>query len=202
MIQRRVSAIVLAGGRSTRFGRDKLSEPIGGRSLLEHAIEAVRPFASEILVVVGPDGAPQVPGDVRIVRDRSPFGGPLLGLAVGLDDASEATVLVTAGDMPELAPEVVQRLLSALDASGVDVAVLVEGDRPRPLPMAVRRDAGRATTTRLIEAGERRLGAVTDALASDLIAEHEWRSLDPEGRSLTDIDTPEDLHRTGLEDQG
>ena len=193
MTERRVSAILLAGGRSSRFGRDKLAEPIRGRSLLHHAIDGVRPFAAEIVVVTARDSTPQIPGDVRVVHDASPHGGPLLGLQVGLDRASEATVLVTAGDMPELQPGVIELLLSALDDDGVDSAVLAEGDRPRPLPMVVRRDAARATTTRMVEAGERRLGALTDALACRVFSEPEWRPLDPEGRSLHDVDTPEDL---------
>ena len=40
-----VSAIVLAGGASTRFGRDKLAEPVDGRPLLHHAAEAVAAVA-------------------------------------------------------------------------------------------------------------------------------------------------------------
>lgn len=193
MTKRRVSAIVLAGGRSSRFGRDKLAEPIKGRSLLERAIDGVRPFATEVLVVTAPDSSPAVPEDVRIVHDATPYRGPLLGLQAGLDRATEATVLVTAGDMPELVPAVIELLLSALDDARVDAAVLVEGDRARPLPMIVRRDLARATTTRLVDAGERRLGALTDALVCCVFSEPEWRPIDPEGRSLMDVDTPEDL---------
>lgn len=193
MTQRRVSAIVLAGGRSSRFGRDKLSEPLGGRSLLDHAIAAVRAVATEVLVITAPLGAPAVDEDVRVVRDTSPFGGPLLGLAAGLAVAREAIVLVTAGDMPELEPGVIELLLAALDDPHIEVGVLAEGDRPRPLPMVVRRDAARAATERLIEAGERRLGTVTEELARTVIAEPVWRAVDPEGRSLRDIDTPADL---------
>ena len=193
MTERRVSAIVLAGGRSSRFGRDKLREPLGGRSLLDHAIAAVRPVATEVLVITAPLGAPAVDEDVRVVRDASPFGGPLLGLAAGLAAAREAIVLVTAGDMPELEPGVIELLLAALDDAHVDVAVLAEGDRPRPLPMVVRRDIARATAERLIETGERRLGTVTEELARTVIAEPVWRMVDPEGRSLRDIDTAADL---------
>ena len=193
MTERRVSAIVLAGGRSSRFGRDKLREPLGGRSLLDHAIAAVRPVATEVLVITAPLGAPAVDEDVRVVRDASPFGGPLLGLAAGLAAAREAIVLVAAGDMPELEPGVIELLLAALDDAHVDVAVLAEGDRPRPLPMVVRRDIARATAERLIETGERRLGAVTEELVRTVIAEPVWRMVDPEGRSLRDIDTTGDL---------
>ena len=44
MTEPTVTGLVLAGGRSSRFGRDKLAEPIDGRPLLWHAIDAVRPL--------------------------------------------------------------------------------------------------------------------------------------------------------------
>ena len=53
-----ISVIVLAGGRSRRFGRDKLAEPVDGRPLLHHAIDAVRPIATEIIVVAAPGASP------------------------------------------------------------------------------------------------------------------------------------------------
>lgn len=193
MNNRRVSAIVLAGGRSSRFGRDKLAEPLGGMSLLERSIAAVRPVSSEVLVVTAPLGAPTVDEDVRVVHDAAPFGGPLLGLAAGLTSAREAIVLVTAGDMPELQPLVIRLLLDALGDPSVEVAVLAEGERPRPLPMVVRRDVAREAIARLVETGERRLGALTEELARTVIAEAVWRAVDPEGRTLRDIDTLADL---------
>lgn len=193
MSERRISAIVLAGGRSSRFGRDKLAEPIDGRPLLQHAIDNVRPFATQVLVVVAPDASPAVPPDVRVVHDSSPFEGPLAGLLAGLGVAQELTVLVTAGDMPELMPAVVEGLLASLDATGNDLAVLDHAGRARPLPMVLRRDPARVAATRLIEAGERRLGALTEGLATTVIAEATWRALDPDGRSMRDIDTPDDL---------
>ena len=193
LTRRRVSGIVLAGGRSSRFGRDKLAEPIDGRALLLHAIDAVRPLVSEVLVVVGPGARPAVPPDVRIVHDAAPFEGPLAGLLAGLGAANELIVLVTAGDMPELVAGVVEVLLTALNAPGTDVAVLGHGGQALPLPMALRRDAGMAATAGLVETGERRLRALIDALATTVIAEATWRVLDPEGRTVRDIDTPADL---------
>lgn len=194
MTDRRVTAIVLAGGRSSRFGRDKLAEPIGDRTLLEHAIDAVRPFATEILVVASPDASPAVAKDVRVVHDPLPFGGPLLGLATGLDQARQGIVLLTAGDVAELVPEVVLMLLVALDEPGREVAVLAAGDRPAPFPMAMRRDAAREAVARVIASGERRLFSLVDALVATIIDERAWRAVDPGGRSMRDIDTPADLH--------
>jgi molybdopterin-guanine dinucleotide biosynthesis protein A len=189
-----VSAIVLAGGRSSRFGRDKLAEPmIDGRSLLEHAIGAVRPLASEVLVVAAPGGAPRISADVRLVHDPSPFEGPLAGLRVGLAAAQADVALVTAGDVPDLSRRVLQALLDELDAAGAEAVVLDHEGRARPLPMAVLRQPALAAATRLIEAGERRLGALSEALATVVIAEAAWRSLDPDGTTMRDVDTVDDL---------
>jgi molybdopterin-guanine dinucleotide biosynthesis protein A len=196
MTGRRVSAIVLAGGRSSRFGRDKLAEPIDGRPLLHHAIEAVRPIATEVLVVVSPDGAPTLPHDVVLVRDRSAFEGPLAGLLAGLDASDADVVLVTGGDMPALVPEVIEALLAALEARGCEAAVLAHGGRSRPLPMILRREAALDAVVRLLDNDERRLGALTDDLVTVVIDEAVWRALDPAAVTLRDIDTPDDLRRT------
>ncbi len=192
-IEQGVSAVILAGGRSSRFGRDKLAEPVGGRVLLEHAVDAVRPFAREIVVVLPPGAAARVPTGVRVAHDAEPFEGPLVGLLAGLAAASEPTVLAAAGDMPDLVPSVVEMLLAALDDPNTNAALLRHAGRPRPLPMALRRIPAQAAATRLVAAGERRLRALPEALAATVIDEAAWRRLDPDGRTMRDIDTPADL---------
>jgi molybdopterin-guanine dinucleotide biosynthesis protein A len=101
--------------------------------------------------------------------------------------------MVTGGDMPDLVAEVAESLLAALDATGMEAAVLEHAGQPQPLPMAIRRDPARAAAARLIQTGQRRLRALTDALATAVIAEATWRKLDPDGRTIHDIDTPADL---------
>jgi molybdenum cofactor guanylyltransferase len=190
---RRVTAIVLAGGRSTRFGRDKLAEPIDGRPLLDHAIDAVRPFASEILVVAAPSAVPIIPEGARLVHDPEAFEGPLAGLLAGLDVAAEPIVLVVGGDMPSLIAAVIESMLSALRAPDVDAVVLEHDGDPRPLPIVVRRMPALAAVARLYAGGERRLRALTEVLPTRVIPETSWRSLDPDAITLRDIDTPADL---------
>ena len=56
-LPRMTSAIVLAGGASTRFGGDKLSAALDGRTLLDHALEAVGAIANPVVVVIAPDAA-------------------------------------------------------------------------------------------------------------------------------------------------
>jgi molybdenum cofactor guanylyltransferase len=190
----RIGAIVLAGGRSSRFGRDKLTEPIDGRPLLEHAVAAVQAVATEVIVVVAPAATIDAPAGARLVHDAQAFEGPLAGLAAGLAalDPGVDRAVVVAGDMPHLAPAVLGRLIEALGPS-VEAAVLESDRRLNPMPMALRPAAAMAAAGRLLENGERRLGALPDSLATHVIAEATWRLDDPGAATLRDIDTPADL---------
>jgi molybdopterin-guanine dinucleotide biosynthesis protein A len=185
--------VVLAGGRSSRFGRDKLAEPIDGRPLLERAIDAVRRLATDVVVVAAPDAELTVPDEARVVHDAVGFDGPLAGLAVGLAAAREEVVLVVGGDMPTLVAAVLQSMASELADPAIAVVVLAQDGRPRPLPMVVRRDTALQAARSSLDGGDRRLRALIEALATRVIPEDAWRRLDPEGATLRDIDTPADL---------
>ncbi len=200
-----MSGIVLAGGRSRRFGGDKLGALVDGRTLLQRSVEAVGTVCREVLVVLAPD-APEpdlpvgLPVPLRFVRDPEPFGGPLVGIAAALAQASQPVALVVGGDMPWLEGEVLALLVSELEASGRQLAALVSGDRAEQLPIAVRVPAGRAAAERLVEAGERRLTALRQEIETKLVDEATWRRLDPAGRSLRDVDRPGDLASAGPEE--
>jgi molybdenum cofactor guanylyltransferase len=187
------AAIVLAGGRSSRFGRDKLVEPIERRPMLDYAIDAVQVVATEVVVVAAPGVAHAVGDGVRIAHDERPFEGPLSGLASGLAvlDPTVDRVVVVGGDMPSLVPAVLERLISALD--GHEAAVLADETGPRPLPIAIRPSAASPAVERLIAGGERRLRALISELDAEVIPPSIWRRDDPAGATLTDIDSPADL---------
>jgi len=188
-----VTAIVLAGGRSRRFGRDKLAEPLAGRPLLLHAIEAVSVIASDVIVVARPGAMLDLPTGARLVHDPTAHEGPLAGLLAGLLEAREPLIVLVGGDMPSLDPVVLAALVRALDASSADLAVLEHRGRRQPLPMALRNGAATTHARRLIGDGERRLGAILDRLAVRVLAEGEWRPLDPDATTLRDVDVPDDL---------
>ena len=189
----RVTALILAGGRSSRFGRDKLAEPIAGRPMLDHVVERVRDVTSDIIVVTAAATTPDVHRDVVIVRDDLPYEGPLAGLRIGLRavDPGVERVVVVGGDMPTIVPAVLDRLIAALGHR--EAAVLADVDRARPLPLAVRRAAASTAVDRLFDDGERRLRALLEHLDVEVIAYDVWREDDPGGESLRDVDVPEDL---------
>jgi molybdenum cofactor guanylyltransferase len=210
-----VTAIVLAGGRSSRFGSPKLEARLDGVPLLEHAVAAVALIAGEIIVAL-PGGETEpalpladVPGRpvVRFVRDPEPFGGPLVGLAGALAATTRPTAVVVGGDMPRLRPAVLRTMLDRLDAPEdergggtggeavrpVEAVVLGADGALRPLPLAVRVAAGVAATTTALVAGDRSLRAWLARLVVSEVGPEVWRAFDPLGETLIDIDEPPDL---------
>ena len=185
-----VSAIVLAGGRSSRFGRDKLAEPIDGVPMLWRTIEAVRAVVDEVVVVTARDSTMTLPSAVQEVHDDG--GGPLVGALAGLLEASGDTALVVGGDMPWLHHDVLIALIECV-GPGVTAVALESDGRRQQLPIAVTRDPTLAVARRLVDAGERRFGALLEALDTVTLAEGQWRTLDPAADTLRDVDVPGDL---------
>ena len=190
-----MTGIILAGGTSRRFGRNKLEEPIEGEPMLHRAIHSVAPLCHEILVSVPFDGdAPSTPEDVAVVlvRDQRPDEGPLIGLWTTLREASLPSALVVGGDMPFLNTEVLRILTEELEERSAPVVALQDGEVVRPLPCAMRVSA-REELQRLVAGGERRLRALVERFPLASVAEERWRISDPSGGTLTDVDRPTDL---------
>jgi molybdopterin-guanine dinucleotide biosynthesis protein A len=192
-------ALVLAGGRATRFGSDKLRAMERGRSLLDHAIAAAAPHVDRVTVVLGPEGdLTALPAGVEVVRDAEAALGPLAGLATGLAIAGDdERVLLLAGDMPEAAAGVLALLLAGLDRAPLVALGEEPDDRPRPLPLACVAGAVRPTVDALLRAGERRLRAILDAAPLAIVPAARWVPLDPGRGTLRDVDRPEDLRGDG-----
>lgn len=199
-----ITAIVLAGGRSSRFGSDKLAAELEGTSLLSRTIAAVKPIA-DIVIVAGPTLAerPQAgEGQATLVEDTEPFGGPLVALANvlerGVPDPVTSLAIVVGGDMPRLVAGVLTAMLDRLAADPALDAVLLQGPgapRVQVLPLALREHAALGAARAALETGDRSLRAFVGRLRTLELPTHEWQALDPAGETLIDVDTPADLDR-------
>ncbi len=189
------SGIVLAGGRSTRFGSDKLAASLDGVPLVRRAVDALAAVTDGVIVVLAPGvERDDLPADVTVTHDLQEGEGPLAGLHTGLLAAVRTDeVVVAGGDMPELQPSVLRLLLDTLDDASVDAVALADGDRPRPLPIALRTWPAADAVHTLLHAGRRRLRDALDSLRTAVIDEATWMALDPGRLTLRDVDEPGDL---------
>lgn len=100
-----VTAVVLAGGTSRRFGSDKLAAEFEGTTVLDHLLDRL-PTAWAVLCVGAPRATTR---SVAWVHEDPPHGGPLAGIAAAVAALGEpgpgddAVVVVLAGDMPRAA---------------------------------------------------------------------------------------------------
>ena len=104
-------AIILCGGSARRLdGTDKSRVIVGGRSLLERALDAVGDATT--IVAVGPPARTTM--DVIWTREHPPGGGPAAGLAAGLALLTQEIVMVLGVDFPFVDRRCVERLLAAV----------------------------------------------------------------------------------------
>ena len=181
---RDLGAVVLTGGGGTRLGGvDKAGLVLGGRSLLDRALEVAGAVASQV-VVVGP--TVDVDRPVRWAREAPPGGGPAAALLAGARALDTPWVLVLAVDMPLVTPGTVAGLAEAASGAGADGAVLVDEEgRRQPLCAVYRRQA------------------VLDVAPADahglavrrLVADLTLTEVEARGGESGDVDTPGQLAR-------
>jgi len=125
-----MTVVILAGGKSSRMGRDKLSLPIQGETLLLRAVRRYAEVFDRVLVSVsGPDRYPEL-GSIRVF-DRETEMGPMAGLQAGLLQAGEP-VFLTAADMPFSDP---QQAAGLFTIPGEWDACVPEDREGRPEPL-------------------------------------------------------------------
>ncbi len=136
----RLGAIILAGGRSVRMGQPKELLPFGGDTLLGRTCATLLGCCDPVLVLARDDAQrlPPLPAAVTVRHDETPGGGPLPGLAHGLqwlaaehgftpDDAA----LLTGCDLPFLTARAVAWLAGQL--GDADLVMPHPADGPQPL---------------------------------------------------------------------
>ena len=166
-----VTGLILAGGASRRFGRDKALATLDGVPFVARVHTALSAHAASVLVATGP--TPRAyPVDARVVLDAVPDGGPLAGLAAGLAACETPWLVSAAVDLPFLTVEALQPLLGDVPEA-VDVAVALADDGRRQPTVALWRVAtvGTVVAERLA-AGRLALHGLVDRLEAREVSIH------------------------------
>jgi molybdopterin-guanine dinucleotide biosynthesis protein A len=137
---RRYAGIVLAGGGSSRLGRDKTRVEVAGVTALDRVLTALD-GAGQMVVVGVPRRLSLAGVDVTWAQEDPPGGGPAAGVAAAAPLLREPWVVVLAGDLPLVDDATVHRLLAA-SRDPYDGAVLVDvGGRRQHLSVALRSES-------------------------------------------------------------
>lgn len=156
-------------------------------------IEIVKDQVSELgneTILISNDHDPFVYLDLPIFPDVYPGNGPLGGIFTALKAAQFAHVLVVACDMPWLNPQLLHYLISLKDSA--DVIVPRWDKFPEPLH-AIYNKKCLAPIESKIRAGKLKITGFYADVTVCFIEQEEIMRYDPQGRSFTNVNTPEDL---------
>jgi molybdopterin-guanine dinucleotide biosynthesis protein B len=188
--------VVLAGGASSRMGRDKATLALpDGETMLERAISASRAVSPRVLVVTR--HATHEPlarrAGAELTIDEGPQH-PASGLIAALKVRGEGSSIVAAPcDSPELRPAVLARLAELQDEA--DFGCFAIGGRLHPLPGMFR--PGTIPHLEEIARRSRPLYELASQVQSSILSEHEARNLDPTLDSFASVNTYADLKAMG-----
>lgn len=186
------TALILCGGRTTRFGGDKARACVGGRAVIDRVIEVVAPITDRVVAVTSAGKADLgLPDEVRVITDRYPGTGPLGGICTGLEAMQSELALVVACDLPFLNGGLLRFLLSLADGFEAVVPRREDG-RAQPLPAVYARGCRGAMQHRLA-AGRLSVWRVLEDLDTRYVEPEDCRRLDPDLLSFFNLNTPGDL---------
>jgi molybdopterin-guanine dinucleotide biosynthesis protein A len=193
--ERKVAGFILAGGESSRMGRDKALLELGGVPLILRAVELVDAITGGCAIVGGAErfaalgranGLP-----LRVVADDFPRAGPLGGIATALRASSSEWNLIVACDLPYLTREWLAYLVGRALRSEANAVLPMSERGAEPLCAMYHKRGGGA----IREALERGTRKVTDGLAqvrTEFIAPAEWKGFDSEGLLFKNMNSPAD----------
>jgi molybdopterin-guanine dinucleotide biosynthesis protein A len=184
--------LVLAGGRSQRFGRDKAAVTFRGIPLLERAVSALEPLVPDTRVAVRRDQlTDELRQRCRLLVDSESGIGPAAGILAAHRSDGLAAWLVVACDMPLVEKATLTLLIRARDHQRAATAFRAADGRAEPL-CAIYEPATLARFRLHVEAGG-------DPSPRDWLMAADTALVDPPGAgALVNVNTPEDLRR--LED--
>ena len=192
------AALVLAGGRSTRFGdRDKAVADLAGTPMIRRVVDRIAPVVDEVVIncraeQVDPiaDALAGSDFDATFAVDRDPDEGPMAGIARGLEAVSAEYAFVVACDMPFVDPDFAAYLFER--AAGRDAAVPRPDEWYQTTQAVYRTEPMAAACRRALDRGEHRIVAPLSELDDVVIDATEIErvaSLD----TFENVNTPEEF---------
>jgi molybdopterin-guanine dinucleotide biosynthesis protein A len=186
-----VAAFVLAGGQSSRMGRDKAMLEIDGVTMLDRTMALIRGAGIEPAVVGAPQVFARAATALGVIEDEWPGAGPLGGIASALRASQLPWNLVVACDLPYLTREWLEFLLARGLRSTADAVVPMNGGGPEPL-CAMYAKSAEAPLVKAFESGVRGVIQGLTHIRVEYLELREWKGFDSEGLLFKNMNAPAD----------
>jgi len=156
IMQMQATAIIMAGGGSSRMGTDKSMLPIKGQSIIEAICEQLRGFFDEILISANEVDKFAFLG-FEVIPDKVPEQGPLMGIASALEASANELNFVVACDIPKINLAFVNRMLTEAVESQADIVVPTTGEEKYEPLFAIYRKTALEAINKALSSGKRKI---------------------------------------------
>lgn len=182
-----ITGIILAGGKSSRMGRDKGFVEINGAYMIEHVIAAVAPCVTSLVIVANHDNYRQF--GYPVIKDIIPECGPMGGIYTGLLHSSTMQNIVVSCDIPFITPSVISHLATA--TTEADVLCVSHSGKREPLCARYRKICALKMAP-FLESGNYRMNEFLSSVNTQLYLAHSIPGFDT--IQLANINTPLELN--------
>lgn len=158
-----MNAFVLAGGQSTRMGRDKALLPFAGRALVEHMLDLLRSLDLDPCIC---GSRPDLARFAQVIPDETAHRGPLSGLCAALADSDSDLNLFVPVDLPMIPPGFLRWLRARAESSQALATIPRYGGRPQPLCAVYSRRLSEGLHNSLAEGNFKVMTAIQGSVAS------------------------------------
>jgi molybdopterin-guanine dinucleotide biosynthesis protein A len=190
-----VAAFVLAGGKSTRMGKDKAFLQLGDRTLLARALELASTIAGEVRIV---GEAHKFAAFSPVVEDLHRDRGPLAAIHAALVSTTAELNLMLAVDLPFLRPEFLKYLISQAGRAGAVVTVPRAGGGLQPLCAVYRRKFAEVADRSLRE-GKNKIDALFTEVETLVVGEEDLSRAGFSAEMFRNLNTPDEWEQAKCE---
>jgi molybdopterin-guanine dinucleotide biosynthesis protein A len=183
-----IAAFVLAGGRSSRMGRDKAFLELQGRTLLERALAIAHSISDNVRIVGQRD---KFGAYGPVVEDVYPGQGPLAGIHAALTTSQVELNFIIALDTPFLDARFAIYLVEQARLSGATVTVPRVAGQAQPLCAVYRREFA-AVAERALRQEKNNIVPLFDTVTTREIDDAELGELAYDPRMFDNLNTPEE----------
>jgi molybdopterin-guanine dinucleotide biosynthesis protein A len=194
------SAVILAGGFSRRFGRDKGLVVLAGKPLILHVIDRVSKVVDEVLVVVSSEEQKNnfetvLEEKADLVIDKDDSQSPLVGAITGFETANAEYSLLLPCDTPLVSTQIIQFLLDMCTNRSAAIPRWSNG-YIEPLQAVYRTESALTAAKTVLKQGKMNMQSMIDNLkgvryVSTMVLEQ----LEPDLLTFFNVNTPHDLKK-------
>lgn len=179
------SAVIFAGGKSSRMGQDKALMPFGGfETLAEYQYRRLLRWYEHVYISAKED---KFPFQANLILDRYSADSPMVALASSLESVKSDEIFIISVDMPFAGKAIMEKLWETYRSNNAEIVIAASPNGNEPL-CGIYATSVSDRAQRLIEKNEHRIKSLLDICSTSIVEYHDKKA-------FVNLNTPDEYDR-------